>query len=85
MSTPFPASVYAARLDRARALTAEAGLDAIVVGPGPDLTYLAGVEGDTIERLTALVIPTAGEPTAPDQPTPPAGTYLDNVVLDVGF
>ncbi|MBS1898175.1 MAG: aminopeptidase P family protein [Actinobacteria bacterium] len=63
MSTPFPASVYAARLDRARALTAEAGLDAIVVGPGPDLTYLAGVEGDTIERLTALVIPATGEPT----------------------
>ena len=63
MSTPFPASVYAARLDRARALTADAGLDAIVVGPGPDLTYLAGVEGDTIERLTALVIPATGDPT----------------------
>lgn len=63
MSTPFPASVYAARLDRARALTAEAGLDAIVVGPGPDLAYLAGVEGNTIERLTALVIPANGDPT----------------------
>ncbi|OZB85162.1 Xaa-Pro peptidase family protein [Microbacterium sp. 13-71-7] len=63
MSTPFPASVYAARLERARALTADAGLDAIVVGPGPDLTYLAGVEGDTIERLTALVIPATGDPT----------------------
>ena len=64
MSTPFfDASVYAARLARARALVAEAGLDGIVVGPGPDLVYLAGVEGDTIERLTALVIPAAGEPT----------------------
>ncbi|MBS1672555.1 MAG: aminopeptidase P family protein [Actinobacteria bacterium] len=63
MSTPFPASVYAARLDRARALTAEAGLDAIIVGAGPDLTYLVGVEGDTIERLTALVIPAEGAPT----------------------
>lgn len=57
MSTlPFPASVYAARLRRAASLAAEAGLDAIIVGPGPDLQYLVGVEGDTIERLTALVI-----------------------------
>lgn len=52
----FPASVYAARLDRASALAAEAGLDGIVVGPGPDLEYLVGVEGDTIERLTALIL-----------------------------
>ena len=57
MSTlPFPASVYATRLERASALAAEAGLDLIVVGPGPDLQYLLGVEGDTIERLTALVL-----------------------------
>ena len=57
MSTlPFPASVYASRLDRAAALAADAGLDAIIVGPGPDLQYLLGVEGDTIERLTALVL-----------------------------
>ena len=53
---PFPASVYAARLSRAAFLAAEAGLDAIIVGPGPDLQYLVGVEGDTIERLTALVM-----------------------------
>lgn len=64
MSTlPFPASVYAARLDRAATLAAEAGLDAIIVGPGPDLQYLVGVEGDTIERLTALVISTGGTAT----------------------
>jgi Xaa-Pro aminopeptidase len=60
---PFPASVYAARLDRAATLAAEAGLDAIIVGPGPDLQYLVGVEGDTIERLTALVISTDGTAT----------------------
>ena len=64
MSTlPFPASVYADRLDRAAALAADAGLDAIVVGPGPDLQYLVGVEGDTIERLTALVIGPGLAPT----------------------
>lgn len=60
---PFPASVYAARLDRAAALAAEAGLDGIVVGPGPDLQYLVGVEGDTIERLTALVVGPEIRPT----------------------
>jgi Xaa-Pro aminopeptidase len=53
---PFSSSVYAARLDRASALAAEAGLDVVIVGPGPDLEYLVGVEGDTIERLTALVL-----------------------------
>lgn len=64
MSTlPFPASVYAARLARAASLAAEAGLDAIIVGPGPDLQYLVGVEGDTIERLTALVISPSVAPT----------------------
>ena len=64
MSTlPFPAAVYAARLARAASLAAEAGLDAIIVGPGPDLQYLVGVEGDTIERLTALVLGPGVTPT----------------------
>ncbi|QDE33348.1 aminopeptidase P family protein [Microbacterium foliorum] len=64
MSTlPFPASVYAARLDRAASLAADSGLDGIVVGPGPDLQYLVGVEGDTIERLTALVLGPGIAPT----------------------
>lgn len=60
---PFPASVYAARLDRAASLAADSGLDGIVVGPGPDLQYLVGVEGDTIERLTALVLGPGLAPT----------------------
>ncbi|MFS6531103.1 Xaa-Pro peptidase family protein [Microbacterium aurugineum] len=64
MSTlPFPASVYSARLSRAASLAADAGLDTIVVGPGPDLQYLVGVEGDTIERLTALVLAPGATPT----------------------
>ncbi|MGN7966445.1 M24 family metallopeptidase [Microbacterium sp. 22179] len=64
MSTPpFSSSVYSARLERASALAAEAGLDAVIVGPGPDLQYLVGVEGDTIERLTALVTGPGVAPT----------------------
>lgn len=60
---PFAPAVYAARLDRASALAADAGLDAVIVGPGPDLQYLAGVEGDTIERLTALILGPGIDPT----------------------
>jgi Xaa-Pro aminopeptidase len=60
---PFAPSVYAARLERASALAAEAGLDAIIVGPGADLQYLVGVEGDTIERLTALMTGPGFAPT----------------------
>ncbi|MGV2985316.1 M24 family metallopeptidase [Microbacterium sp. AGC85] len=64
MSTlPFPASVYTARLERAAALAADAGLDAVVVGPGPPLQYLVGVEGDTIERLTVLLLGPSLAPT----------------------
>ncbi|MEZ7756481.1 Xaa-Pro peptidase family protein [Microbacterium paraoxydans] len=64
MSTlPFSAAVYARRLARAQERAQEAGLDAIIVGPGPDLQYLLGVEGDTIERLTALVLPPQGAAT----------------------
>lgn len=62
-SLAFPVDVYAARLDRARTLIAASGLDAIIVGPGPDLAYLLGVEGDTIERLTALVVGAGGGTT----------------------
>lgn len=60
---PFSAAVYARRLARAQERAQEAGLDAIIVGPGPDLQYLLGVEGDTIERLTALVLPPQGAAT----------------------
>ena len=62
-SARFDSSVYAARLARAAELTREAGLDALVVGTGPDLRYLTGVQADTFERLTALVVPASGAPS----------------------
>ncbi|PYE20915.1 Xaa-Pro aminopeptidase [Williamsia limnetica] len=52
----FPASVYKSRLERAQKLTAEAGLTALFITPGPDLRYLTGSRAATFERLTALVI-----------------------------
>ena len=53
----FDTSVYLSRLARAAQLVGHAGLDAIVVTPGPDLQYLIGSRASTFERLTALVIP----------------------------
>ncbi len=55
----IPASRYAERLAGARAATAAAGLDALLVGVGADLRYLAGYAAMPLERLTLLVIPAA--------------------------
>jgi Xaa-Pro aminopeptidase len=62
-SARFDAAVYARRLAAAAAATAEAGLAGLVISPGYDLRYLIGSRADTFERLTALVLPAAGEPT----------------------
>jgi Xaa-Pro aminopeptidase len=53
---------FADRLVRARAATAAAGLDALLIGIGPDLRYLLGYGGHQSERLTCLVVPAAGDP-----------------------
>jgi len=59
----FDAPVYARRLAAAAAATARAGLTGLVVTPGDDLRYLVGSRAQTLERLTALVLPAAGDPT----------------------
>ena len=51
------------RLSRARHLALEAGLDALLVGVGADLTYLAGYRALPLERLTMLVVPAHGRPS----------------------
>ncbi|GAB3574349.1 Xaa-Pro peptidase family protein [Amycolatopsis endophytica] len=51
-----------ARLDRARAATADAGTDALLIAPGSDLRYLIGEAGGSFERLTTLVVPAEGTP-----------------------
>jgi Xaa-Pro aminopeptidase len=38
------------------------GLAAVIITPGADLRYVAGYDAKPLERLTALVIPAAGEP-----------------------
>lgn len=60
----MPASLdtLTSRLLRARHATQAAGLDALLITPGPDLRYLLGVAGESHERLTCLVLPAEGDP-----------------------
>jgi len=51
------------RLDAARRAAADAGLDALLLGPGADLRYLTGYPALSTERLTLLVVPADGEAT----------------------
>jgi Xaa-Pro aminopeptidase len=59
----FSTDVYAHRLRAAAEATAAGGLAGLVITPGYDLRYLIGSRAQTFERLTALVLPAAGEPT----------------------
>ncbi|ORJ64819.1 M24 family metallopeptidase [Mycobacterium simiae] len=59
----FDVAVYAGRLAAAAGATVEAGLDGLVITPGYDLRYLTGSRAQTLERLTALVVPASGDPT----------------------
>ena len=53
----IPATRYGERIAGARREAARAGLDALLVGVGADLHYLAGYEAIALERLTMLVVP----------------------------
>ncbi|MFI9839675.1 M24 family metallopeptidase [Nonomuraea sp. NPDC051941] len=50
------------RLTAVQEATAKAGLDALLLTPGPDLRYVSGYEAKPLERLTCLVVPASGEP-----------------------
>lgn len=54
---------YGARMDRARSLMVEAGVDAMLLSVGSDLPYFTGYEAMPLERLTMLVLPADGDPT----------------------
>ena len=59
----FTADDYAARLQRGAAHAREAGLDGLLIAPGPDLAYFIDYLPVAItERITLLVIPADGEP-----------------------
>jgi Xaa-Pro aminopeptidase len=61
--TDTAAPLYPAeRLELARKAAADAGLDALLLSPGADLRYLTGYRAMLTERLTCLVVPSAGDP-----------------------
>jgi Xaa-Pro aminopeptidase len=62
-SLRFGTDVYAQRLKAAAEATASAGLAGLVITPGYDFRYLLGSRAQTFERLTALVVSAAGDPT----------------------
>src|SRR6476646_9779725 len=53
---PTPAARYDERLERATATAAAHGVDAALIGVGPDLDYLTGYRAMPLERLTMLVV-----------------------------
>ncbi len=60
---PAPAEgEHGQRLRRAQAEARRAGVDALLVSPGPDLAYLTGYDAVPLERLTCLVLPAEGDP-----------------------
>src|SRR5207302_7446446 len=51
----------AGRLGQVREAVGAAGLDAVLLTPGPDLRYVIGYDAKQLERLTCLAIPAEGE------------------------
>ena len=45
------------RVSHAQKAAGEAGIDALLVTPGPDLRWLTGYDALPLERLTCLVVP----------------------------
>jgi Xaa-Pro aminopeptidase len=50
------------RIAQAAGAAAQAGLDALLLTPGPDLRYLTGYDAHPSERLTCLAVPSEGTP-----------------------
>jgi Xaa-Pro aminopeptidase len=81
--TPFTADDYRARMRRAARAAADAGLDGLLVAPGPDLVWLTGHRPPETERLTLLVLRDGEDPVlvvptleAPDAAAAPGGPAL---------
>jgi Xaa-Pro aminopeptidase len=59
----IPGERYTERLARAATLAAADGVDALLIGVGPDMWYLSGYAAMPLERLTMLVIAAGREPS----------------------
>ena len=61
-AAPISADEHRARMEHARQLLTERGLDALVLAEGTSLTYFTGASWWGSERLFAAVIPVRGQP-----------------------
>ncbi|HLG99996.1 MAG TPA: aminopeptidase P family N-terminal domain-containing protein [Bryobacteraceae bacterium] len=52
---------FRSRIEKLREAMKEFGLEAVIVEPGPAMTYLTGVRRGRSERTFALVVPSRGE------------------------
>jgi Xaa-Pro aminopeptidase len=89
----IPAERFRERMVAARDRAGEAGFAAILVGVGADMRYLVGYPAMPLERLTMLVIPTAGDwalvaprlEATPARACPPAAAgFLPVIAWDEG-
>jgi Xaa-Pro aminopeptidase len=79
---PIPAARRAERLAGSARVAADQGFDALLVGVGPDLSYLTGYAAMPLERLTMLVVlPTSTTLVAPLLEAPAARAAVGDSVL----
>ncbi|WP_186626422.1 Xaa-Pro peptidase family protein [Rhodococcus sp. BP22] len=83
--TRFATEIYASRLARAAEYAGQAGLDALLVTPGPDLQYLIGSRASSFERLICLVIPADGSSPTVIVPRIELAALEDSAVGDLGL
>ncbi|HEX9695993.1 MAG TPA: Xaa-Pro peptidase family protein [Actinomycetota bacterium] len=71
------------RTDRARAALRDAGVAALMCGPGADLRYLTGYHALPLERMTLLVVTPDAEPflVAPHLERPRAEAFTSGIEL----
>ncbi len=81
----FPTAVYADRLARAAQVAHRAGLDGLLVTPGPDLRYLIGSRADSFERLTCLVVPSDGNAPSVVLPRLELASLGDSAVAELNL
>jgi Xaa-Pro aminopeptidase len=84
-----PTALLADRLRRAGEVAAGHGVDLLLVTPGTDLRYLLGMDGESHERLTCLVLPATGHLAPPALVVPKleapglAGVPLEELGIEV--
>jgi Xaa-Pro aminopeptidase len=75
VSIGLPAERFADRLERTQERLAGAGIDALLVGVGPELEWLAGYPAHGLERLNLLVV-------RPDAPPAFLGPRLEQAAAE---